>query len=67
MFKNTKKIGVVVPQLEFVPGGVHNIGVEVSLNGLQFTESGFAIRYVSTEGGFEEEKKKEDKKKPAKK
>jgi len=33
IFKNNGKLAVVAPELEFVPQGIHPVGIEISFNG----------------------------------
>jgi len=47
VFKNEKKIGVIIPELDNTPPGIQEIGIEVSFNGQQFSCSKKTFRYLS--------------------
>ena len=47
VYKNEKKLGVVVPELDELPMGIHEVGVEISFNGQQFSSSKKAFKYIA--------------------
>ena len=73
--KNEKKIGVIIPELDNVPSGIQEIGIELSFNGQQFSCSKKIFRYLSFDKNmtpdqrnkFEEQEMKNLKKAPEKK
>lgn len=75
VFKNEKKIGVVIPEIENTPPGINEIGIEISFNGQQFSCSKKCFRYLSFDKSltqdqrnkFEEQEMKNLKKAPEKK
>lgn len=75
VFKNEKKLGVIIPELDNVPPGIQEIGIEVSFNGQQFSCSKKTFRYLSFDKSltpeqrvkFEEQELKGLKKGPEKK
>lgn len=75
VFKNEKKIGVVIPELDNVPPGIQDIGIEISFNGQQFSCAKKTFRYLSFDKNmppdqrqkFEDQELKNLKKGPEKK
>ncbi|EGR29393.1 rcc1 family hect domain protein, putative [Ichthyophthirius multifiliis] len=47
VYKNSQKIGVIIPELDQVPQGIFDIGIEISYNGQCFSSSGKTFRYMS--------------------
>ena len=75
VFKNEKKIGVIIPDLDNIPAGIQEIGIEISFNGQQFSCSKKTFRYLSFDKNltadqrnkYEEQEMKNLKKGPEKK
>ena len=56
IFKNAKKIACEIPDLGAdVPIGQHQVKVEVSLNGQQYTSNGISFLYNSIDPNLTEE------------
>eukprot|EP00828_Plagiopyla_frontata_P012276 TRINITY_DN16991_c0_g1_i4.p1 TRINITY_DN16991_c0_g1~~TRINITY_DN16991_c0_g1_i4.p1 ORF type:complete len:357 (-),score=85.13 TRINITY_DN16991_c0_g1_i4:22-1092(-) len=58
VFKNKTKIGFVIPELEELEKGIHEIQVEVSFNQQQFSLSQKKFKYLAFEPGMPEDQKK---------
>jgi len=49
VFKNSKKLAVLIPNMgDQVPIGHHQLSVEVSINGQQFSQNGVTFLYNCT-------------------
>lgn len=74
-FKNERKIGVIVPELDDLPTGIHEVFVEISSNGQQYSNSRRSFKYLAFDKSmpqdqrnkYEEQELKNLKKPPAKK
>lgn len=45
VYKNSTKIGVIIPELDQVPVGIFDVGVEISYNGQCFSTAGKTFRF----------------------
>ncbi|KAL4436169.1 hypothetical protein ABPG74_018153 [Tetrahymena malaccensis] len=47
VYKNSSKIGVIIPELDQVPQGIHDVTIEISYNGQCFSNAQKTFRYYS--------------------
>ena len=45
VYKNEKRLGCIIPDMVEIPVGEHQVFVDISFNGLQFTNSGKILLY----------------------
>jgi hypothetical protein len=75
VFKNEKKIGIIVPELEDLPTGIHEVIIEVSFNCHQYSNNRKSFKYLAFDKNmpqdqrikYEEQEIKNLKKPPPKK
>ena len=46
VYKNSRKIGVIIPEIEDVSPGISEIFIEISFNGQQYSNSQKKIKYL---------------------
>lgn len=57
IFKNERRIGVQIPEIDNLPIGIQEIGVEITFNGQQFSNSKKTFRLLSFDKNLTVEQK----------
>jgi len=57
-YKNRTRIGVQIPEIEDLPPGVHDVQIELSYNGQQYSKVGKGIKYLAVDKNWNESERK---------